>query len=321
MPVPTICLVGSRHLHRFRVRRILSPVTNVTRALLHGLPPTKDFDDVAQYPDLPKFVTEKERNEHELCQTVAALKTVEERQFYVNKPKYFGWYTCKINLENIPYGTLALAQRMTLTSVERGLPEARYGAGVKDSKATEMADKLAPLVRSMVVEANRRESHSSEVHADKVFGIEKTWSLPPEVAKFRHMKDKTSHFVKTLNRLLVKHLISDEDCRHLLAAQIDFNSRNEGFWFKGGFYPDRKAVMKRKSQKKHTDNFLKNPLKSIRYHPTLNKRLTDEDVWQKHDKAIQVMGNNIMQLRFPHMVAPFAGVEDPVARKGKDIPE
>jgi len=180
---------------------------------------------------------------------------------------------------------------------------------------------LAPLVRSMVVEANRRESHSSEVHADKVFGIEKTWSLPPEVAKFRHMKDKTSHFVKTLNRLLVKHLISDEDCRHLLAAQIDFNSRNEGFWFKGGFYPDRKAVMKRKSQKKHTDNFLKNPLKSIRYHPTLNKRLTDEDVWQKHDKAIQVMGNNIMQLRFPHMVAPFAGVEDPVARKGKDIPE
>ena len=322
MPVPTMCLVGSRHLHLLRVRGLFTPGTNVVTCALHGLPPTKDFDDFAQYPDLPKFVTEKEKNEHELCQTVAALKTVEERQFYVNKPKYYGWYTCKINLENIPYGTLALAQRMTLTSVERGLPEERYGAnGVKDSKATEMAEKLAPLVRSMVVEANRRESHSSAVEPDKVFGIERTRSVPPDISKFRHMTDKTSHLVKSLNRFLLKHLISDEDCRHLLDAQVDFNSRNEGFWFKGGFYPDRKAVLKRKSLKKHSDDYLKNPVKSLRSHPMLKKRFTDEDVWEKYDKAIQVNGNNIMQVRFPNMVSPFVGIEDPVSTKGKDIPE
>lgn len=319
MPVPTMCLVGSRHLHLLRVRGLLTPGTS---ALLHGLPPTKDFDHVAQYPDLPKFATKKEKNEHELCQKVAALKTVEERQFYVNKPKYYGWYTCKIDLENIPYGTRALAQRMTLTSVERGLPEERYGAdGEKDSKAAEMADKLAPLVRSMVVEANRREYHSSDVRADKVFGMEKTRSLPPELAKFRHMREKTSYFVKTLNRFLVKHLIGEEDCRHLLAAQVDFRSRNEGFWFKAGFYPDRKAVLKRKSLKKHADDYLKDPVKSLKYHPLLEKRFTDEDVWGKYDKAIQVIGSNIMQLRFPNMVSPFVGVENPVAKKGKDIPE
>ena len=306
-----------------RVRRLLSPSARaVTRSLLHGLPPTKDFDDVANYPALPEYITEKEKNEQELCQTVAALKTVEERQFYVNKPKYYGWYTCKIELDNVPYGTLALAQRMTLTSVERGLPEERYGAnGERDVKAREMSEKLAPFVRSLVVEANRRESHRGDMQADKVYGIEKTWSVTPEMSKFRHMREKSSNFVKTLNRFLVKHLVSDQECRHLLAAQVDCNSRNEGFWFKGGFYPDRKAVLKRMSLKKHSDDYLKNPMNSLKYHPMLEKRFTDKDIWEKYDKAIQVVGNNIMQLRFQKMVSPFAGVEETISRKGMDIPE
>ena len=322
-PMTTTCLVGSRHLQLLRVRGLLTPGSKVdNRALLHGLPPTEEFDDVAQYPDLPKFATEKEKNEHELVQKVASLKTVEERQFYVNKPKYYGWYTCKINVEKIPYGTLALAQRMTMTSVERGLPEERYGANSeKDSKAAEIAEKLALSVRSMVVEANRRESHRSDVRADKVFGIEATNSLPAEVSKFKHMRDKTSHFVKTLNRFLVKHLISDEDCRHLLAAQVDFNSRNEGFWFKSGFYPDRKMVLKRQSLKKHSDEYLNDPVKSLKYHRMLEKKYSEEDIWEKYDKAIQVIGNNIMQLRYAKMVSPYVGVEDPVSRKGKHIPE
>jgi len=324
MILPSGFRVGTRQLHILCARGLL-PTTAPAGgpyALLHGLPPTNDFDNVAQYPELSTCLTHREKKEHELCQTVASLKTVEERQFYVNKPKYYGWYTCKIDLENIPYGTLPLVQFLCRTSVERGLPDNIFGSdGVGDSKATEMADKLAAGVRFMVLEANRRESHCSDLNEDRVFGIEKTRSLPPEVAKYRHARNKTSHLVKNLNRFLVKHLVGDEDCRHLLDAQVDVASRNEGFWFKGGFHPDRKTVLKRKSLQKHSDEYTKSPLQSLRPHPMLKRRWTDEDVWQKYDKAIQVVGSNILQLRFSKMLPAYVSVDEDVALKGKDIPE
>jgi hypothetical protein len=84
-------------------------------------------------------------SEKELCDTVASLKTVEERQFYVNKPKYYGWYCSQIRADTIPYGCLDFAKATTWTHVVKGLPEAAYSD--LDVAAEAAVERLKPEIR------------------------------------------------------------------------------------------------------------------------------------------------------------------------------
>ena len=79
---------------------------------------------VAQYPEIPQFKNKDEANYVELKKQMKSLNTVEEKQIYLNKPKYWGWYSCVMNIENIPPESLSLIQYATNTTIVKNeLPE------------------------------------------------------------------------------------------------------------------------------------------------------------------------------------------------------
>ena len=78
-----------------------------------------------------------------------SLKTVEEKQYYLNKPKYYGWYSTMIDAQFIRYGSLDLVQYLTNTTlIDDKLPE-RYGnVGTNNEETSEVPsreEKLLPI--------------------------------------------------------------------------------------------------------------------------------------------------------------------------------
>jgi hypothetical protein len=80
---------------------------------------------------------------------VKSLKTVEEKQYYLNKPKYYGWYSTIIDAQFVRYGSLDLVQYLTNTTlIDNKLPE-RYGNVVTNADetadGTSREEKLLPI--------------------------------------------------------------------------------------------------------------------------------------------------------------------------------
>ena len=60
---------------------------------LHGLPdPENEYSSKPNYPKIPASRTRDQEEAVSLQETMRALKTAEEKQYFLNKPKYFGWY-------------------------------------------------------------------------------------------------------------------------------------------------------------------------------------------------------------------------------------
>lgn len=120
-------LAGGCTMFRVAWRRSLNfSFTTVTPArTIHGLPPTQDYDDEPRYPELPKTKDPDKIEEEKLVEFVRSLRTVEEKLFYLNKPKYYGWYSSIIDPSRIGYGSLDFIQYATWTHVVSELPE-RY---------------------------------------------------------------------------------------------------------------------------------------------------------------------------------------------------
>ena len=111
------CKFSSFH----RVRSSLS--LNFSRKF-HGPPKKEEYTAVAQYPEIPQFKNEDEAKYAELKKLMKSLNTVEEKQIYLNKPKYYGWYSCVMSIENIPPESLNLMQYATNTTIVKNeLPE------------------------------------------------------------------------------------------------------------------------------------------------------------------------------------------------------
>ena len=51
------------------------------------------------------------------------MRTVEERFYLHNMPKFYGWWSIVVKVHNVPYNTREFAQFATLTNVVDGLPE------------------------------------------------------------------------------------------------------------------------------------------------------------------------------------------------------
>ena len=115
----------------------------------HG--PTKDDEFVkeAQYPEIPKFKSDNEKEFESLKEQIKKLKTVEEKQIYLNKPKYYGWYSCVMNPNNVQPSSLEFLQYVTNTTIiDNDLPESLKAL---DDIASSEAEILAPIVKNHLI--------------------------------------------------------------------------------------------------------------------------------------------------------------------------
>ena len=87
---------------------------------LHGPPKVNEYSDVPLYPPIPKHRTSKEEDMHDLKKDIRDMKTVEEKQFMINRPKYYGWYSYILHQNTIPSDALEFVQFSTWTHVAEG---------------------------------------------------------------------------------------------------------------------------------------------------------------------------------------------------------
>ena len=83
----------------------------------HGPPKKEEYSDKAEYPPIRKFKSKDEEKYSELKSFMKSLQTVEEKQIYLNKPKYYGWYSCVMKNTKIGPTTLDFLQFVTNTTI------------------------------------------------------------------------------------------------------------------------------------------------------------------------------------------------------------
>ena len=90
---------------------------------LHGPPKTNEYSDVPLYPPIPQFKNKKEKGIAETKSRMEKLGTVEEKQYFLNKPKYYGWYSYLLSHDWIPQDCKPFLQFATQTHIVEDLPE------------------------------------------------------------------------------------------------------------------------------------------------------------------------------------------------------
>ena len=82
----------------------------------HGISKESEYVSEPQYPKIEQFRSDDEKEYAALKETMKNLKTVEEKQIYINKPKYYGWYSYILDPSYIPPDSSEFTQYVTNTT-------------------------------------------------------------------------------------------------------------------------------------------------------------------------------------------------------------
>jgi len=268
-------------------RKLIFPIT--VRSL-HGPPRENEYADAPLYPPIPQFKDKTEANIAKTKNFMAKLGTVEEKQFYLNKPKYYGWYSYLLNMDWIPCDSRPFFQFATQTHVVEDLPEYYKSSNPEIEK---ILDQIAPNIEKIILNHHLHSQRAYEVENDKVPLREPHathWTGREYVLKQKQSRT----LVKNIHQLLMSHLTPNVE--HLQTVSQDNEARNEAFWFRGGIGPDTSMIKKRegtkKMQKKMRDKgWMYNTVDGLR------REMTDEEILQPYERALQYLGSNLIQLR------------------------
>ena len=271
------------------------------------------------------------------------MDTVEEKLYHINKPKYYGWQSVVIDAKKIQPTSLDFAQYATnTTSIENELP-AIYNLKTPSGKeldllegqekrnrlinsldvnnhsrsepsnalevqANEACEKIEPYILDFILDFEAGIENSLEVQNDKILYRE-VGARPKSIAKEKEIR--TNAFVWGIHKVIASHL-ARMNIGHLSLndSTVDYLPRNEAFWFRGPMDANKNLVMKREGRERYN-----NREKGLPIH-----QLDQEKIHQPHDRAIQFIGNAILQLRTKNSLAPFLTKEDDPCTDGY-VPE
>jgi len=279
---------------------------------IHGpaMPTNEElYDEVAQYPAIPRFRNEDEKMEAEHAEKVKGMRTVEEKQYYVNLPKYFGWKAYVMDTAKVPPAALPSVQFTTNTTTVEGLPSPYNDL---KGKSEEVAECVAPLVKSALAFAAVSCEEGYSVENDRVLYHEhsavRTDLLDHSLS---HLKNRSA--VKGIHRVINGKVSSLEE--HARTAANDNEPRNEAFWFRGPMDPERSKLKGRQIRYNfQTENRNTNERWTNFYY---SPPYTKEWVQQQHDYPIQMVGSLIHeQVRTVKALPPFIPMSDPLVKSG-----
>ncbi|XP_029668999.1 39S ribosomal protein S30, mitochondrial [Formica exsecta] len=202
---------------------------------------------------------------------IKSLKTVEEKLFEFNMPRYYGWKSLFLNEHVIPYNSLSHAQYITRTHIikEPGLP-AYYNNVI----STEQLDCIVQAIKNDIEDniifehCIRRREHEIETGTsdENIVNLEKELKIKNNICQ---------GLIQKINRTILIHLSSMYP--HLLQTEVDIEPRLEASWFTGGIDPPPFTKRYRKR------------IKSLR-------NSIDDPV----DLPVQYLGHPAMHLRYKH---------------------
>jgi small subunit ribosomal protein S30 len=110
----------------------------------------QEYRDTPQYPPILdiSYEARKKRMIDEWHEKIKSLKTVEEKLFEINVPRYYGWKPIMLLEESVPYNAVSFAQHVTRTHFRefKGLPH--YSTDLE-----EQSHKLLGQIKPCIEEA------------------------------------------------------------------------------------------------------------------------------------------------------------------------
>ena len=113
-----------------------------------GLP---EFSEEPEYPDIFDASKDgfKRYKRDQWIKTLREYPTVEEKQYWMNARKYYGFKTFMMNPLHEPYGSLDFMRFCTRTQFNSGLPQHFY-----DDEVNNVVLKHLPAVKSKLLPSN-----------------------------------------------------------------------------------------------------------------------------------------------------------------------
>jgi len=304
----TACALLKNHPNKLRLFIDFSKSSKLFASVvsrnLHGPPKENEHSDVPLYPPIPKFKDKKENSAAKTKNFMAKLGTVEEKQFHINRPKYYGWYSYMLNQGYIPCDAKEFLQFATQTTLIDGLPD-YYNA--KDENINRLVDEIAPLIEQTILNQSLFSEKNYEV-ANDLLPFREHFSVNWEAGRHYRLKEKKDKsLVKSIHQLVMSSLVGKVD--HLGESSEDFDSRNDAFWFRGGIGPDKSMLSKREGVQRKLKASLEKGY---------NVKLMDDDALMKpYERSLQFKGQNMIQLRSGEPLPPFIDRDDPLVTESK----
>ena len=125
-------------------KRTLSSPSHQFRRVSSYFQPSESeyFDGPPVYPPILDLSPEAvwDRTVENRAEQFKYLPTVEEKLIELNKPRYYGWWSCQLTEFKIPYNGLPFIQFATRSCMSSGLPPA-----YKDLEVA--AEKFLPIIK------------------------------------------------------------------------------------------------------------------------------------------------------------------------------
>eukprot|EP00096_Caligus_rogercresseyi_P004044 TRINITY_DN18173_c0_g1_i1.p1 TRINITY_DN18173_c0_g1~~TRINITY_DN18173_c0_g1_i1.p1 ORF type:complete len:588 (-),score=190.63 TRINITY_DN18173_c0_g1_i1:385-2148(-) len=256
----------------------------------HGVaPPSHEslYSEKPLYPPLPRhpgntYLTQKEA----IRENMKALDTVEEKAYYLNLPKYYGWFSTSIQENNVRYGTLGFAQSSTATDVTL--------CGEED---VDFPVKHSPESKAITASS-----------LDLIFKyIQNTLRVSRPLGSFK--RDALNNVIdfKAHKKLQMEHLSFLKGLDRILSTQTnntfttDVFPRLEAFWFKGGIHPDRRMVKKRRGT-------VETRLKRRELKGTLEDH--KDTIFEPYERALAYNGTPLLTKRHSSFLPSFLPMEE-----------
>jgi small subunit ribosomal protein S30 len=109
-----------------------------------------EYTETPQYPPIldTSYIARKQRMENEWYEKIKSIKTVEEKLFEINMPRYYGWRSIMLSEGSIPYDSLPFVQHVTRTHLREFKDLAPYSTDLEED-----SNKLLEQVKPWIEEA------------------------------------------------------------------------------------------------------------------------------------------------------------------------
>ena len=187
-----------------------------------------------------------------------------------------------------------------------------FSSAPLETRAKAALEILEPLIKDYISDYECSLQNGFEVENDKILYHERGAFATEEL----HMtkQRKITAFVNGIHKLVMAYLAADNNSNatHLSLdeATVDYLPRNEAFWFRGPMDADLRMVRKREGYEKAMAKRKGLP----------QYKLDQEKIHARHDRAIQFIGNTILQVRCKKAMAPFLPIDDELCTQG-NVPE
>lgn len=298
-------------------RKPPSPLLFQQSQAIHGPARPNNHTPVAQYPPIPGHKNKKETDDAKAKSFMNKLKTVEEKQYQINRPKYYGWYSYKLYQDWIPADGKDFLQFATQTRVIDGLPSCYHSQ--EDDNVDKLVDQIAPLVEQLVINDQLYSERGSEVSNDLIPLQDNNAVYWGGGREYKLEQFRSEQLITKVHQMVSTLLAGKEGGQHLQAVSEDFRTRNEAFWFRGGINPDKSMLKKREGTKK-TQQRARDKGYKISGNDGRPSVISDTEVTAPYERALQFQGMNTVQVRCKDPLAPFVSRSDPLATEPGQVP-